>query len=70
MGLISGGSMAGGGVRSRSAWPSVAMRVSNQVGTIEEGKYADIIAVKGDVLRYIELLARPVIVVKHGTRYK
>jgi imidazolonepropionase-like amidohydrolase len=44
--------------------------VSNQVGTIEEGKYADIIAVKGDVLRYIDLLARPDIVVKHGVRYK
>lgn len=57
-------------IRAATYWPSVAMRVSNQVGTIEEGKYADIIAVKGDVLRYIELLARPDVVVKHGVRYR
>jgi len=30
----------------------------------------DIIAVRGDVLRYIDLLARPDIVIKHGVRYK
>ena len=34
------------------------------------GKYADIIAVRGDVLRYIDLLQRVDIVVKRGTRYK
>jgi imidazolonepropionase-like amidohydrolase len=57
-------------LRAATYWPSVAMKVSNQVGTVEEGKYADIIAVRGDVLRYIELLARPDIVIKHGTRYR
>jgi imidazolonepropionase-like amidohydrolase len=46
------------------------MKVDAQVGTIVEGKYADIIAVRGDVLRYIDLLARPDIVIKHGVRYK
>ena len=39
-------------------------------GTITEGKYADIIAVRGDVLRYIDLLQRVDLVIKHGTRYK
>ena len=34
------------------------------------GKYADIIAVRGDVLRYIALLQRVDIVVKRGVRYK
>ena len=57
-------------IRAATYWPSVAMRVSRDVGTIEEGKYADIIAVRGDVLRYIELLARPDVVVRHGVRYK
>jgi imidazolonepropionase-like amidohydrolase len=57
-------------IRAATYWPSVAMKVASQVGTVEEGKYADIIAVRGDVLRYIDLLARPDIVVKHGTRYK
>ena len=57
-------------IRAATYWPSVAMKVSNQVGTIEEGKYADIIAVRGDVLRYIDLLSRPEIVIKHGVRYR
>jgi imidazolonepropionase-like amidohydrolase len=57
-------------IRSATYWPSLAMKVDKDVGTIEEGKYADIIAVRGDVLRYIDLLQRVDIVIKHGTRYK
>lgn len=57
-------------IRSATYWPSVAMKVDKDVGTIEEGKYADIIAVHGDVLRYIDLLQRVDIVIKHGVRYK
>ncbi|HET9524936.1 MAG TPA: amidohydrolase family protein [Pyrinomonadaceae bacterium] len=51
-------------------WPAVAMRVADQVGTVSEGKYADIIAVRGDVLRHIDLLQDVDIVIKHGRRYK
>jgi imidazolonepropionase-like amidohydrolase len=57
-------------IRSATYWPSVLMKVDNQVGTITEGKYADIIAVRGDVLRYIDLLQNVGMVIKHGTRYK
>ena len=57
-------------IRAATYWPAVMMKVDRDVGTVVEGKYADIIAVKGDVLRYIELLARPDIVIKRGTRYK
>jgi imidazolonepropionase-like amidohydrolase len=57
-------------IRSATYWPSVAMTVNKDVGTIEEGKYADIIAVRGDVLRYIDLLQRVDVVIKHGVRYK
>jgi imidazolonepropionase-like amidohydrolase len=46
------------------------MRVDREVGTISEGKYADIIAVRGDVLRYIALLQRVDVVIKRGVRYK
>lgn len=46
------------------------MRVSDQVGTVSEGKYADIIAVRGDVLRHMNLLQDVDIVIKHGSRYK
>jgi imidazolonepropionase-like amidohydrolase len=46
------------------------MKVDKDYGTISEGKFADIIAVKGDVLRYINLLQRVDVVLKHGRRYK
>ncbi len=46
------------------------MKVSDQVGTVSEGKYADIIAVRGDVLRYINLLQDVDLVIKRGERYK
>jgi imidazolonepropionase-like amidohydrolase len=57
-------------IRAATYWPSVAMKVSDQVGTVSEGKYADVIAVRGDVLRYINLLQNVDVVIKHGRRYK
>ncbi len=57
-------------IRAATYWPSVAMKVDREVGTITPGKYADIIAVRGDVLRYIALLQRVDIVVKRGVKYK
>jgi imidazolonepropionase-like amidohydrolase len=57
-------------IRAATYWPAVAMKAQSQVGTVEPGKFADIIAVRGDALRYISLLQRVDIVIKHGTRYK
>jgi imidazolonepropionase-like amidohydrolase len=57
-------------IRAATYWPAVAMRKEREVGTISPGKYADIIAVRGDVLRYINLLQRVDVVVKRGARYK
>jgi imidazolonepropionase-like amidohydrolase len=57
-------------IRAATYWPSVAMRVSDQVGTVSEGKYADIIAVRGDVLRHIDLLQDVDVVIRHGKRWK
>ncbi|HUQ50395.1 MAG TPA: amidohydrolase family protein [Terriglobales bacterium] len=57
-------------IRAATYWPSVVMKVDKEVGTIEEGKYADIIAVRGDVLRHIGSLQNVNIVVKRGYRYK
>lgn len=57
-------------LRAATYWPAVAMKVSADYGTIQAGKYADIIAVKGDVLRYINLLQRVDLVIKHGQRVK
>ena len=53
-------------IRAATYWPAVAMKADKDYGTIQAGKYADIIAVKGDVLRYINLLQRVDVVVKHG----
>lgn len=57
-------------IRSATYWPAVLMGVEDEVGTIAEGKFADIIAVRGDVLRYINLLQDVDLVIKHGVRYK
>ncbi|MGH6631348.1 MAG: amidohydrolase family protein, partial [Burkholderiales bacterium] len=57
-------------LRAATYWPAVSMKADKDYGTIQAGKYADIIAVKGDVLRYINLLQRVDVVLKHGQRYK
>lgn len=57
-------------IRAATYWPAVAMGVEKDFGTISEGKFADIIAVKGDVLKHIALLQDVKLVVKKGKRYK
>jgi imidazolonepropionase-like amidohydrolase len=56
-------------IRAATYWPAVMMKVDKDYGSVSEGKFADIIAVKGDVLRYIDLLQRVDLVIKHGRRY-
>jgi imidazolonepropionase-like amidohydrolase len=57
-------------IKSATYWPAKLMGVDDNYGTIAEGKFADIIAVKGDVLRYINLLQDVDLVMKHGQRVK
>ena len=57
-------------IRSATYWPAVLMGVADEVGTITAGKKADVVAVRGDVLRYINLLRDVDIVIRHGIRYK
>ena len=57
-------------IKSATYWPSVFMDVDDKVGTITAGKQADIIAVKGDVLRYISLLQGVDLIMKKGKVYK
>ncbi len=57
-------------IRAATYWPAVMMGVSDKLGTVSKGKYADIIAVKGDVLRYINLLQDVDMVMKGGALYK
>ena len=57
-------------IRAATYWPAVAMKRDADYGSVTEGKYADVIAVRGDALRHIALLSRVDIVVKHGARVK
>lgn len=57
-------------IRAATYWPAVAMRVDDKYGTVTEGKYADIVAVRGDALRQVALLQDIDMVIKHGKRVK
>ena len=46
------------------------MGVERDSGSVESGKYADVIAAGGDPLRHIDVLRDPKLVIKHGRRYK
>ncbi len=53
-------------IKAATYWPAKMMGVDDKYGTISEGKYADIIAVDGDVLRWVSLLSDVDFVMKHG----
>ncbi|MDX1502850.1 MAG: amidohydrolase family protein [Thermoanaerobaculia bacterium] len=57
-------------IRAATYWGSVMMGVSDRWGTVSAGRYADIIAVEGDVLRYVNLLQDVDFVMKGGVVYK
>jgi imidazolonepropionase-like amidohydrolase len=57
-------------IRAATFWPAVAMGVEADSGTVSEGKHADVIAVRGDVLRHVSLLSRVDVVVRRGVRYR
>ena len=57
-------------IRGATYWPAKMMKVSDKWGTVTPGKYADIIAVRGNVLKHINLLQRVDFVMKGGVVYK
>jgi imidazolonepropionase-like amidohydrolase len=57
-------------IRAATYWPAVAMGVAGDVGTVTEGKYADVIAVRGDPLRHITVLRNVDVVIRRGVRYR
>ena len=46
------------------------MGADGESGSIAEGKFADVIAVRGDPLRHIDVLRDPRIVIRHGRRFR
>jgi len=57
-------------IRAATHDAAAAMRVEHEAGTIAAGKYADVIAVRGDVLRHPALLQHVDIVIRHGQRHR
>lgn len=57
-------------LRAATYWPAKMMKVADRWGTVTAGKYADIIAVRGDLLKHINLLQRVDFVMKGGSVYK
>ena len=57
-------------IQAATYWPATHMGVLDEVGTVSEGKYADIIAVRGDVLKHVALLQDVDLVVKRGSVVK
>lgn len=57
-------------IRAAVYWPAVLMGVEKDLGTVSAGKFADIIAVRGDVLTHMNVLSRVDLVVKGGIVYK
>lgn len=57
-------------IRAATYWPAVMMGVEDRYGSVTPGKVADIIAVQGDVLKYMNLMQRVDMVMKDGVIYK
>jgi len=57
-------------IRAATYWPAVMMGVADELGTVEAGRKADIIAVRGDVLAHINRLSDVDLVMKGGVIYK
>ncbi|MEO1405552.1 MAG: amidohydrolase family protein [Pseudomonadota bacterium] len=57
-------------LQAATYWPSKMMGVEGEWGTLQPGRYADIIAIQGDVQKYPALLQRVDFVMKGGVVYK
>jgi len=57
-------------IAGATRWAAAFLKKEKEFGTLAPGRYADIVGVRGDVLSNVELLARPDVVVKNGTRVR
>ena len=57
-------------LQAATYWPSKMMGVEDQWGTLQPGRFADIIAIQGDVAKYPALTQRVDFVMKGGVVYK
>jgi imidazolonepropionase-like amidohydrolase len=57
-------------IAGATRWPAVWLKKEKDMGTLAPGRYADIIAVRGDVLKHINLLQGVDLVIKNGVRVR
>jgi imidazolonepropionase-like amidohydrolase len=57
-------------IRAMTLDAARAMGTDGDSGSVAAGKFADVIAVRGDPLQHIDVLREPRIVIKHGHRFK
>jgi imidazolonepropionase-like amidohydrolase len=57
-------------IAGATRWPARFLKKEKELGTLAPGRYADVIAVRGDVLTHVALLQRVDVVVKNGVRVK
>ena len=57
-------------IRSMTLDAAHMMGAERESGSLAEGKFADLIAVRGDPLQHIDVLREPRIVIRHGRRFK
>jgi imidazolonepropionase-like amidohydrolase len=57
-------------IRRATYWPALALGVPHESGAVAPGKYADILVVRGDVLRHIDRLADVEFVFRRGVRHR
>jgi imidazolonepropionase-like amidohydrolase len=57
-------------IAGATRWPARFLKKEKELGTLAPGRYADVIAVRGDVLANVALLQRVDVVVKNGVRVR
>jgi len=57
-------------IAGATRWPARFLHKENDLGTIAPGRFADIVAVRGDVVSNVALLQHVDVVIKGGKRVK
>lgn len=68
--LVRGGMTALSAIQAATVRASELIGMSDRIGTLETGKFADVIAVDGDPLANIQVMEKVVFVMKGGTVFK
>ena len=68
--MVAGGMPAMVAIQSATMGGATLLRIDNELGSVEKGKIADLVAVEGDPLKNIALMSDICFVMKRGVIYK